>query len=211
MTEVRMIRISELPENEDLLFGSVSERRRQKAARFIRKDDRLRSLAAGYLMEHCIPGWSETRFYTGREGKPFLHNGVPFSVSHGGDYAAVAWCNGAKGIGIDVEPIREMKYYQDILPYAMTEEEQKQIAGNAAMAVRTWTRKESLYKCVGEGFSNFSELPSVQEDRVMFLGMPCRFSSWQEDGHSFSVAVYGPDEPISLTIRTETINLPDPE
>ena len=99
MTEVRVIRISELQESEDLLFGSVSERRRQKASRFLQKDDRLRSLAAGYLMEHCIPGWSEARFYTGRDGKPFLLNGVPFSVSHGGDYAAVAWCDGAEGIG----------------------------------------------------------------------------------------------------------------
>ena len=205
MTEVRVIRISELQESEDLLFGSVSERRRQKASRFLQKDDRLRSLAAGYLMEHCIPGWSEASFYTGRDGKPFLLNGVPFSVSHGGDYAAVAWCDGAEGIGIDVEPIREIEYYRDILPYAMTEDEQKQAEGNAAMAVRIWTRKESLYKCVGEGFSDFSELPPVLGDRVMFLGLPCRFNSWQEEGHSFSVAVYGPDEPVRPSIRTETI------
>jgi 4'-phosphopantetheinyl transferase len=148
-----VIRISELQESEDLLFGSVSERRRQKASRFLQKDDRLRSLAAGYLMEHCIPGWSEARFYTGRDGKPFLLNGVPFSVSHGGDYAAVAWCDGAEGIGIDVEPIREIEYYRDILPYAMTEGEQKQAEGNAAMAVRIWTRKEAYLKMTGEGIS----------------------------------------------------------
>lgn len=205
MTEVRVIRISEIQESENLLLSSVSVLRRQKASHFLHKDDRLRSLAAGYLMEHCVPGWSEARFYTGRDGKPFLLNGVPFSVSHGGDYAVVAWCDGAEGIGIDVEPIREMEYYRDILPYAMTEEEQKQAADDATMAVRIWTRKESLYKCVGEGFSGFSELPSVLGDRVMFLGLPCRFNSWQEERHSFSIAVYGLDEPVRPAVRTETI------
>ena len=205
MTEVRVMKLPEIRESEDFLQAAVSARRREKASRFIPRDDRLRSLAAGYLMEHCLPGWEESRFYTGREGKPFLRDGVPFSLTHGGDYVALAWQDGAAGIGIDVEPIREMDYYQEILPYAMTENEQKAVGDHAAAAVRIWTRKESLYKCVGEGMSGFTELPQVLEDRVLFRGMPCRFSSWEEEGHAFSVAVRGPDEPIRLAIRTVTI------
>ena len=205
MTEVRVLKLPEIRESGEFLYAAVSVRRREKASRFIRRDDRLRSLAAGYLMEYCLPDWSEQRFYTGREGKPFLRNGVPFSLTHGGDFVALAWQDEAAGIGIDVEPIREMDYYRDILPYAMTEEEQNAVGGLAAAAVRIWTRKESLYKCIGEGFSGVRELPPVLEERLMFRGMPVRFRSWEEEGHSFSVAVRGPDVPIELVIRTVTI------
>ena len=48
-------------------------------------------------------------------------------------------------------------------------------------------------------------LPQVLEDRVLFRGMLCRFRSWEEEGHAFSVAVRGLDEPIKLEIRTVTI------
>ena len=205
MTEVRVMKLPEIRGGEEFLHAAVSARRREKASRFIQRDDRLRSLAAGYLMEHCLPGWEESRFYTGREGKPFLRNGVPFSLSHSGDYIMLAWQDGAAGIGIDVEQIREMDYYQEILPYAMAENEQKAVGNHAAAAVRIWTRKESLYKCVGEGISDFRELPQVLEDRVLFRGMLCRFRSWEEEGHAFSVAVRGLDEPIRLEIRTVTI------
>ena len=205
MTEVRVMKLPEIRKSEDFLYAAVSVRRREKASRFIQRDDRLRCLAAGYLMEYCLPGWSEQLYYTGREGKPFLQGGVPFSLSHGGDYVVLAWQDGAAGIGIDVEPIRELDYYLDIFPAAMTEEEQKAAAVNAAAAVRIWTRKESLYKCVGEGISDFRELPQVLEERVVFRGMPCRLRSWEEEGHSFSVAVRGPDEPVRLAVRPVTI------
>lgn len=205
MTEIRVLKLPEIRGSGEFLYAAVSARRREQASRFIQRDDRLRCLAAGYLMEHCLPDWSEQRFYTGREGKPYLRDGVPFSLSHGGDFVALAWQDGAAGIGIDVEPIREMDYYQNILPNAMTEAEQNAVGVHAATAVRIWTRKESLYKCIGEGFSSFRELPPVLEERVMFLGMPVRFKSWEEEGHSFSVAVRGPDEPIRLVIQTVTI------
>ena len=205
MTEVRVMKLSALREREDFLYGAVSFRRREKASRFVQRDDRIRCLAAGYLTEHCLPGWKESRFYTGREGKPFLQGGAPFSLSHGGDYIVLAWQKEAEEIGIDVEPIREMEYYRAILPCAMTEEEQKAVGDSAAMAVRVWTRKESLYKCIGEGFSDFRELPPVLEDRVVFRGGLYRFLSWEEEGHSFSAAVRGPDEPIRLEVRTVTV------
>ena len=201
MTEVRVMKLSELREKGDALSRAVSLRRREKASRFLREDDRLRCLAAGYLAEKHLPGWSESRLYTGKDGKPFLEGGVPFSLSHGGDYIVLAWCAGAEGVGVDVEPVRDMGYYRDILPCAMSVRERKSVGGNAEKAVRVWTRKESLYKCVGEGFSDFSSLPEVLEDRVLFMEKPCRFRSWEETGHVFSVAVLGLDEPVRTAVR----------
>lgn len=205
MIEVRTMKLSALRDREAFLLSEASCQRRERAARFIQLDDRLRCLAAGYLMKHCLPGYSETMLYTGVDGKPFLKNGVPFSITHGGDYIALAWCEDAEGVGIDVEPIREMDYYRAIIPCFMTAGEIKAVDDSAKDAVRIWTRKECLYKSVGEGISDFRELPEVLVDRVQFFGMPFRLTSWEAEGHFFSAALQGSDKPIALRIKNELI------
>ena len=77
--------------------------------------------------------------------------------------------------------------------------------GDAAQAVRIWTRKESLYKCSGEGVSDFLQLPPVLHDRVLFQGKPARLTSWEACGHSFSAALWGSDAPFLLNIRGEAL------
>ena len=201
MIEVRTMKLSGLRDREEYLSREAGSLRREKASRFIREDDRLRCLAVGYMMRRCLPGYSEALLCTGKAGKPFLRDGVPFSISHGGNYIVLAWCAGAEGIGVDAEPIREMEYYQAILPYSMTAKERDAVGGDAGTAVRIWTRKESLYKCVGEGVSDFRELPEVLEDRVLFSGRLCRLKSWEEEDHAFSVALHGSEESMDLMIQ----------
>lgn len=205
MTEIYTLRLPELREKESFLLDSAGGRRKEKALRFIQRDDRLRSLAAGYLMQKYLPGYSEDRLETGKQGKPFLRGGPAFSLSHGGQYVALAWDEAAEGVGIDVEPIEAMETYRPILSFYATAEEQKAIGSDAAEAVRIWTRKESLYKCVGEGISDFRELPAALEDQVTFSGMPCRLSSWEEDRHMFSIALRGFHEPIAFCVKRAEI------
>ena len=88
-----------------------------------------------------------------------------------------------------MEPIREMAYYRAILPCFMTSGEIKAVGESARNTVRVWTRKERLYKCVGEGVTDFRELPEVLEDRVLFGNAMCCLNSWEKDGHMFSVAL----------------------
>ena len=200
MIEVRTMKLSALRDREELLYNEAARQRRERASRFVHQDDRLRCLAAGYLMKHCLPGYSEAMLYMGVDVKPFLKKGVPFSMTHGGDYIALAWCEDAESIGIDVEPIREMDYYRVILSCFMTAGEIKAVGDSARNAVRIWTRKESLYKSVGEGISDFRELPEVLADRVQFFGVPFRLTSWEAEGHSFSAALRGYDKPMELRI-----------
>ena len=98
-----------------------------------------------------------------------------------------------------------LAYYQAILPCFMTAEERSAAGGDAAQAVRIWTRKESLYKCSGEGISDFLQLPPVLHDRVLFQGKPARLTSWEACGHSFSAALWGSDAPFLLNIRGEAL------
>ncbi len=201
MIGVFIVKLSEIYDMEELLIQCADSTRREKAARFLHKEDRLRCLAAGYLMKHFVPGFSDDLLRFGTQGKPFLENGVPFSISHGGDHVVLAVCEECRGIGVDAEPVREMEYYKDMLPFMMNEAERGFVGGDAHRAVRIWTRKESLYKSVGEGISDVRELPDVREDRVVFAGDVFLLRSMEEDGHSLSIAVHGVGTMPEHTIR----------
>lgn len=192
--EIHTIRLSEIRSSEGKLIACADKQRREKALRFLHKDDRLRSLAAGYLMKKFLPHFSEDRLCFGKDGKPFLKGGPAFSVSHGGEYVVLAIDEKAEGVGVDVEPIAGMEVYRPILQSYATPNEQRAIGNDALKAVWIWTRKESLYKTYGEGVSDFLELPETLEDRVMFFGAECFLKSWQEDGHMFSAALRGVNE-----------------
>ena len=192
MIEVCAMKLSGIRNREEYLYGEADRQRRTKALRFIRADDRLRCLAAGYLMKRCLPGYREELLYTGTNGKPFLRGGPAFSISHGGDYVVLAWDEAAEGVGVDVEPVMEMECYQEILPFYATEDEQKAIGKDARKAVWVWTRKECLYKCVGEGISDVLELPEVLEELVLFQGKSFFLESLEREGHLFSFALMNP-------------------
>lgn len=188
MIKIYTICLSEIQEMEEYLFLCADSERKEKAIRFRRADDRLRCLSAGYLMKHYVPGFSEKLLRIGAQGKPYLPEGIPFNVSHGGDYIVLAVCGEVRSIGVDVEPVREMEYYRDILPYSMTENERLFAGDDENRAARLWTRKESLYKCFGEGIGDISEMPEVVQDQVSFSGDLFRLKSWKTDDHMFSVA-----------------------
>ena len=127
MISIYTMKLSGIRGKEAALLLSASPRRREKAQRFLREDDRLRCLAAGYLMQHCLSGYAEDRLRTGRDGKLFLTGGPAFSLSHGGEYVILGVTDEAPSIGVDVEPIREMAWYQPILPRFLTVEEQNAV------------------------------------------------------------------------------------
>lgn len=206
MLEVRTMKLTTLRNKEEFLYNDAESGRREKALRFAHAEDRLRCLAAGYMMKHCLPGYSESLLCIGVDGKPYLKNGTPFSISHAGNYIVLAWCEDSCGVGVDVESIREMEYFRPILPYYATEEEQKAIGSDARKAAMVWTRKESLYKCVGEGISDLRELPGTLEESVLLFGTTCRICSWEEDGHMFSIALRERKEPADLHLNCVTIS-----
>ena len=207
MIEIFTIKLSEVQNEEDYLFRCTDKLHRDRAMRFRQKDDRLRCLAAGYLMKHYIPDFSEELISIGKQGKPTLINAVAFNISHAGDYVVLAVCNEVSGVGVDVEPVGEMDCYRDILSYAMTEKEVQFIGEDAHKAVCIWTRKESLYKCVGEGIEDFAELPEVTNEQVLFSGHLCRIRSWESDGHMFSVAWRSIGVPTAQSIKNIAVTI----
>lgn len=192
--------------------------RRKRLERYQRREDRLRGLGAGLLLEYGLreqgfsllektPGKRMVCVENGAYGKPYLKEAENcfFNLSHAGDYAAAVFA--AYEVGIDIERIRRAK--DAVARRFFTAEEYAYLEGlepaasdvNGAAGTlkdcaftRMWTRKESYIKAVGEGM----HLPlagfSVLEDRIsgerhFYL------QSWEEPkGYMLSVCAPKPME-----------------
>lgn len=149
-------------ENKEFLLSLVDERKREKALRFKRSEDRVRTLVGDILVrvvlcrdfnyknEDIEYGYNEFN-------KPFLKGNpkIHFNISHSKDYVAAAFDD--EEIGIDVEEIKEMEY-EDIVKRFFTDYEYKWIMEQEEgirlqCFYKLWTLKESYVKFKGKGMN----------------------------------------------------------
>jgi len=124
--------------------------RYKKAQRFLREEDRRRSIGAGVLLNRVL-GLREEDITAGEHGKPYAAGiSEAFNISHSGSYCVLAVSQ--EEIGVDIE-YPEKKH----LPAAksvMTEEELSYIREDAVSRFFTlWTLKEAFSKAVGGGLT----------------------------------------------------------
>lgn len=153
-------------ENEKIFHEKlvqVKTVRQQKVLRCKRRDDQLRSLAAGLLIRHAVEeellSYKELEFETNSNGKLLINQSVCpvwISISHSGEFAAVAISN--HKIGIDLQQQKELKS-QDRM--------KKMCYNDAELDSREsffyhWTRKEAYSKMLGLGMKlNFKEIDTT--------------------------------------------------
>lgn len=192
MIKLYIVSIREPIEDAEKWINRLLLARREKTKAFRKKEDRLRSLYAGLLLQKYCGITDESRILYNSYGKPFTQEGPEFSLSHGGDYVVLGTNEGP--IGVDVEPIGEFdttvaqeSLQEDELNWVMDKEQ--------AMRLYTmWTRKESIMKAVGKGFSLpprcFSVLPaaatSLTVDGTDYGIYTCVYAN-----HAVSVAALG--------------------
>jgi 4'-phosphopantetheinyl transferase len=210
--EIYYVNIKELGE-EDLFekgLSLVNGERQKKVSACKNPDDRCRSLAAGLLIRYaCMErglDYGSLRFDWSDSGKPSV-DGMQFSVSHSGDYAAIAV--DLAPVGIDVERLTERfrgEKGQDrlraIVKKTFDAEEarefEQRFAGDLLseqalkFAAMVWTRKESYAKECGKGLSmDFSGIHTLCTDG---------FSSWELPG-DYTLSVYtGAGEDVRIPV-----------
>jgi len=92
------------------------------------------------------------------DGKPFLSDdsgrpGPSISLSHGGDFIAVALGPAAARLGVDVEP-HKSRNFPALAEKAFGPEENRRVAAGGAVAFyRIWTLREAMGKATGQGLS----------------------------------------------------------
>lgn len=134
-------------------------KRYAKAQRFLRREDRLRCLGAGYLIHHVL-AIAEDELQYGEYGKPFAPGRKEFSLSHGGNWAILAADD--HPVGVDIEPLNVANL--DVAGRVFTANELLWMQpGSLERFHVLWTIKESVMKATGRGMqldpAGFEVLP----------------------------------------------------
>ncbi len=138
----------------------IGSERLKTANAFVRTNDKLRSIAAGWLFSYGLKEYGlnvhdVTIKYTEHK-KPYLkdHPEIHFNLSHSGDYAVCAFSD--SNVGVDIEKLREVT--PSLLKYTLDKEEFAFLDSVsedrlAPEFFRFWTEKESFVKYLGIGLS----------------------------------------------------------
>lgn len=210
------------PLEDEQLFSEklalLPEERQQRIERYRNREDKLRGVAAGLLLEYGLEnrglsllagksGKRPVRVELGQYGKPYIPQirELSFNLSHAGDYAAAVFAPCA--VGIDIERVKGAKlavakrFFTEAEYAFLTERAQGQDfikmqnpKWQDRIFTGMWTRKESYIKAVGEGMHLPLTAFSVLEDKIS--GQDDYYlRTWEEpEGYVLSVCANIPVE-----------------
>ncbi len=149
-------------------FAYLAAHRQQKMLRYLKPNDRLRSLVGGLLLQYALGDVALAKPLLSPLGKPYYANTAHFNLSHSGDYVLMVVADFP--VGIDVEKVTP--YSSGVPQKCFTLQERKwlEAQGTDAAFYAIWTAKESLMKATGQGFAldcaSFDVLLSVQDANI---------------------------------------------
>ena len=168
----------------------------EKAGRFIRTDDRLRSLCAGYLLTRYVGDYT-----VDGNGKPRSGNCF-FSLSHAGRFAGIAV--GYSGeLGLDFEPAETDKNTEKLSDYCLNDAERLVFPPDAFL--KAFVAKESLAKADGRGLRPpVRSIPALPLDGAVNYETKTYYRhSFERNGYLFSIAREGND----FAVETDEIEV----
>ncbi|KEJ95569.1 4'-phosphopantetheinyl transferase [Pseudosulfitobacter pseudonitzschiae] len=140
--------------------GLLSPDECARADRFVKERDAALYVAARSRLRRILAAETgqapaDLMFDYGPQGKPALHGGPAFNLSHAGGMAALAICDTGP-LGIDIEKIRPVE--KEVATRFFSASENTALASLAPDEwlngfYRCWTRKEAVIKAVGQGLS----------------------------------------------------------
>lgn len=143
----------------DQLLVSLAPTLQRDVLRFIQPADRKRKLLGRLLLKQML---AEHRLGTldnvslSEHGKPLMHIGPAFNISHSGNYVVMAFCL-EPGISIGVD-IQEMSFTdcREMAPLVYCQEELDYLQRIPELYVNRfydlWAKKEAILKADGQGF-----------------------------------------------------------
>jgi 4'-phosphopantetheinyl transferase len=152
-------------------------------------DDRVRAVRAHAVLRLRL-GPAATVYGAG--GKAGLAGGPPVSLSHRGDWVALAWSWEVPTVGVDIEPsAAEIDATTAAVVLHPQEIARAKFDGPAGL-VRAWTRKEAYLKATGEGLTDAARTFAVS-DRLGGTGPAPDLvvTTIELCGHAVSVAAPG--------------------
>ena len=182
MTHILSINISGIDDSAyRTMYDLATDRRKQRADRYLRQEDRIRCIAAGALLHLAVQkavGNADYEIETNPFGKPMVKGAADFhfNLSHSGRWVVIAY--GSRPVGIDVEKICWDSGKENLARRYFTVDEQDYVFGRgpqgcAARFFEIWTAKEGYLKYIGTGLqkslNSFSVLQIATPNRHSFL------------------------------------------
>jgi len=168
------------------LYEKASPERKRRADRYLRREDKLRCVAADALLKTAL-GTEDYHVGKTDRGKPYIkeRDGFHFNLSHSGCYVVIAY--GDTEVGVDVQQHGVVTDMEDIVERWFSTDEQEYVRENSFKVEQRfyeiWTGKESYLKYIGTGLHNdmrsFSVFTLEPEIRYLYC-MP-------GDGYSLSL------------------------
>ena len=185
---------------------------RDKALRFRREEDRIRSVTGALLVREALRrrfGPAGAALAYNACGKPCVPgSGYHFNLSHSG--ALVVLATAETEVGVDVEEMRPLDW-REFTP-VLTAEEQRLLRSSGDPAdtfYRIWTIREAFAKRTGIGLSLFEsgEPYEIRYDaagaEVRWRGETLRVTGFVHEGHRIAAAG-GPGEAPQSHILSES-------
>jgi 4'-phosphopantetheinyl transferase len=152
-----------------VLQALLGDDERQRAARFLRHEDAVRSIVARASLRVLLGRATgiapqDLCFVYGAKGKPALAPSTPcsppvhFNLSHSGDVVLIAVSPDCAMLGVDVEQEHTLTDAAGMADYVLTPRERAvyeslDASERRAAFYRAWTCKEALVKATGDGLA----------------------------------------------------------
>lgn len=190
---IRVLHTSLVKQKLPFVVSFVDPKRKEKAERFVKEQDRLLSFGAGYLLRKYLP---EGEIEVTESGKPYLPNGPFFNISHSGEYIVLVM-HSSREVGVDIEQINENK--RDGIEFVLNQEEKK--TTDVETLFQIWSNKESLIKCLSTGLKCIKTVNGLPLEGIRNIeGQDYFTKSLIYNGYSLSVTLKG-KEPFDLKIE----------
>ena len=195
---VYLLNARALADREGAALALLSPVRRERALRCKPQGPRLCLMAGGLLLGRVLGVEDESALTVNQWGKPSLPGGPAFSLTHAGDYAALAVGEGP--VGLDIEPLD--RPFRRLSGRYFTAEERRWLdAGPTAERFYIlWTRLEALTKADGRGL-----LMEGRAQSLLDTEGPWRLRTFAHGGHLLSAATDRPFTPEVTEVSIEEI------
>ena len=206
--DIYRLTTNEIEKTDITLFEKNMPERMKKAERYKYENDRLLCIGGGYLIWNRLKLRDESELKTNEFGKLYADGYPDFSISHSGKYVVFAATEDIAPdsvIGIDIEEIRERN--TNVARKVFTEKEMEWMKADPLKRFHIlWTRKESVMKALGKGFSipfkSFEvvsgEKTSEAEEVTVVEGRRLYIRSMETDGYMVSVCSSTETDELSI-------------
>lgn len=171
MTKVYILPLGKVKEYNDDYFKVNFPKRLKKAEAYANENDKLRSLGVALLLEKVL-GLKESDIKYEEHGKPYSEKtNYNFSISHSGEYTALAVSDTV--LGLDIQQT-DKRISSSLLRILSENEKQYLKTENEKEFFKLWSLKESFGKAVGLGilipFSKTEVLPLLKDEPIIYNG-----------------------------------------